>query len=79
MSIRLFRPENRLTFENLLTPVRKLNRMSALRRGRGGTRATRGGIGPWQRYRRQNLTKLVILDPAQSDREMIGRARRSVA
>ena len=29
MSLRLLRPENRLTFENLLTPVMKLNRMCA--------------------------------------------------
>ena len=29
MSVRLFRPENRLTFENLLTPVMKLNRTCA--------------------------------------------------
>ena len=29
MSVRLFSPENRLTFENLLTPVMKLKRMSA--------------------------------------------------
>ncbi len=29
MSIRLLRPENRLTLENLLTPVRKLKRMCA--------------------------------------------------
>ena len=29
MSRRLFRPENRLTLENLLTPVRKQKRMWA--------------------------------------------------
>ena len=29
MSVRLFKPENRLTFENLLTPVRKVKRMCA--------------------------------------------------
>ena len=29
MSLRLLSPENRLTLENLLTPVRKVNRMSA--------------------------------------------------
>ncbi len=29
MSVRLLRPENRLTLENLLTPVMKLNRMCA--------------------------------------------------
>ena len=29
MSTRLFSPENRLTFENLLTPVKNVNLMSA--------------------------------------------------